>query len=176
MTQEERNSSPFSSVQDARRGGGRGNRGAPSQTTCLSSEPQSARDRLRAPGFALTLSEDAHRACFTGRILEAGVSLQARAGDSCSRVEFRPDGKGPQARGQATSGRKAASGGPGRWLSFPGGSFSICDSEKGRQPWAEGPGTALPKRSQAGRTRFWGKQLNPNQTPFPGKSIPARSC
>lgn len=111
---------------------------------CLISDPQSARDLLHAPGFALTLSEDTHSACFTGRILEAGMSLQARAGDSCSRMEFRPDGKGPQARGQATFGRKAATGGPGMWLSFPGGSFSICESEKGRQPWAEGPGTALP--------------------------------
>lgn len=144
MTQGERKSSPFSSVQDARWGGGRGKRDAPSQTTCLISDCQSARDRLRTPGFALTLSEDAHSACFTGRILEAGVSLQARAGDSCSRVEFRPDGKGPQARGQAMSGRKVASRGPGLWLSFPGGSFSICESEKGRQLWAEGPGTALP--------------------------------
>lgn len=144
MTQEERKSSPFSSVQDARWGGGRGKRDAPSQTTCLISDCQSARDRLRTPGFALTLSEDTHSACFTGRILEAGVSLQARAGDSCSRVEFRPDGKGPQARGQAMSGRKVASRGPGLWLSFPGGSFSICESEKGRQLWAEGPGTALP--------------------------------
>ena len=144
MTQEERKSSPFSSVQDARWGGGRGKRDAPSQTTCLISDCQSARDRLRTPGFALTLSEDAHSACFTGRILEAGVSLQARAGDSCSRVEFRPDGKGPQAWGQAMSGRKVASRGPGLWLSFPGGSFSICESEKGRQLWAEGPGTALP--------------------------------
>lgn len=130
MTQEERNSSPFSFIQDEKQGGGWGKQGcSKSNHICLISDPQSSGEPLRAPGFPLTLS--AHSACFTGRILEAGMSLQARAGGSCSRAvpgwNSGHDGRGPQARGQATSGRKAATVGPGMWLSFPGGSFSICE-------------------------------------------------
>ena len=155
-----------------------GSRGAPSQTTfSLISDPQSSGELLRAPGFPLTLS--AHSACFTGRILEAGMSLQARADDSCSRAV--PGWNSGREGGPSLRGRPRLGGRRPRWAlgcgsASPGEASPSVKSGKGQQPWAEGPGTAQPYCSQAGRTLFRGKQLNPNQTPFPGQSIPARSC
>lgn len=75
-----------------------------------------------------------------------------------------PDGRGPQAWGQAMSGRKAATVASGMWLSFPreASPFAV------RRGSSRGHGAAL---VLTGQKDSGGKQLTQNQTPFPVREL-----
>ena len=61
------------------------------------------------PRFPQMLNEDAHSACFLGRILEPDMSLQARVGESWLQDGIQAlDGRGPKLGGSRSSGFRSA--------------------------------------------------------------------
>lgn len=61
------------------------------------------------PQFPQTLHEEVHSACFLGRILEPGMSLQAKEGKNRLQDGIQAlDGRGPKLGGSRTSGFRSA--------------------------------------------------------------------
>lgn len=126
------------------------------------------------PRFPQTLHEEAHSACFLGRILEPGMSLQAKEGKSWLQDEFRPWMEGAPSSGAAG---RLGSGLP-RWpwhvTELPQGSFSNCESDKGQQLRAEGSVLRCP-RAHRPEGFLLGKTTQPKPSSFLPKSSPQQS-